>query len=270
VLLNLAVNARDAMPNGGTLTVVTANQTVTSADDAVAGPAPPTGKYARIRIADTGVGIPPDVLERVFEPFFTTKAPGEGTGLGLATVYGILSQAGGFANIQSVPGAGTAFVALLPATEDIPVVADKVPAAPQQDCHGVETILVVEDEEALREVTKRILTRNGYQVMAAGTGPEAIKIVEDFPQRVDLLLTDVIMPHLHGQEVAEQICAMRPGLRVIFMSGYAQPFITGGGTLDRDAVLITKPFTQAELLTRLREVLRSTEPRPAPVMKSPR
>jgi PAS domain S-box-containing protein len=254
VLMNLAVNARDAMPGGGTLTVHTVNHEVTAAGDPPPQAGPPPGRYARVRIADTGTGIPAEVLDRVFEPFFTTKAPGEGTGLGLATVYGIITQAGGFASINSAPGAGTAFIAFFPATEEIPVVPD-TPALSPVNQHGRGTVLVVEDEDALREVTRRILARSGYRVLTAGSGPEALKVAEDFHDDIDLLLTDVIMPYLHGQELAEQLIATRPGLRVVYMSGYAQPFVTGEGTLDRDTVLVTKPFMPAELLARIGEVL---------------
>jgi PAS domain S-box-containing protein len=254
ILMNLAVNARDAMPDGGTLTVHTTNHEVTAAAGTPSRPAPPAGRYVRIRVADTGTGIPPEVLDRVFEPFFTTKAPGEGTGLGLATVYGIITQAGGFATINSAPGAGTAFVVLLPQTAEAPALPDE-PVAPNAPHRGQETILVVEDEEALREVTRRILTRSGYRVLSAGTGPEALKIAEGFHGEIDLLLTDVIMPYMHGRELAQQITATRSGLRVIYMSGYAQPFITGEGSLHRDTVLITKPFTRTDLLARVGEVL---------------
>ncbi|MEV0899035.1 PAS domain S-box protein [Actinoplanes sp. NPDC049802] len=254
VLVNLAVNARDAMPGGGTLTVHTGNRQI-GADEAerMRPPASP-GRYVRLRVADTGTGIPPDVLERVFEPFFTTKAPGEGTGLGLATVYGIVTQAGGYATLQSRIGAGTAFIALFPATDEAPIKA-VVPVTPAQPQRGGETILIVEDEDALRAVTERILTRNGYRVLSAGGGPEAIKIAENPATHIDLLLTDVIMPNMHGQELAECVRHLRPEIPVVYMSGYAQPFITGEGTLEPNTILITKPFTQAELIEHLREAL---------------
>ncbi|GIE80251.1 hypothetical protein Aph02nite_62010 [Actinoplanes philippinensis] len=254
VLVNLAVNARDAMPGGGTLTVHTGNQELAADEAARMRPPVPAGRYVRLRVADTGTGIPPDVLERVFEPFFTTKPPGEGTGLGLATVYGIITQAGGYATVQSTVGAGTVVAALLPVTQELPA-AVSTPAGPAQLQRGGETILIVEDEEALRAVTERILTRNGYHVVSAGGGPEALKIVQDAAQHIDLLLTDVIMPHMHGRQLAEHVRDARPGLPVVFMSGYAQPFITGESTLEPNTILITKPFAQAELLERLREAL---------------
>ncbi|GAA0571914.1 PAS domain S-box protein [Paractinoplanes ferrugineus] len=262
ILVNLAVNARDAMPGGGTLSVHTRNMDLPhdGADRTL--PALPAGRYARVRIADTGHGIPADVLDRVFEPFFTTKPAGQGTGLGLATVYGIISQAGGYATIQSTPGAGTAFIIALPATDEaMPATGDPAHHTPatepttRQPPRAGETILVVEDEEALREVTARILSRNGYQVIAAADGPQAIKICQDVAQPVSLVLSDVVMPRMNGAELAEQIHQIRPDVKVLFMSGYAQPFATGKGVLDADTVLITKPFSQAELIDRIRETL---------------
>jgi PAS domain S-box-containing protein len=254
VLVNLAVNARDAMPGGGTLTVHTGNQDLGADEAARMRPPVPAGRYVRLRVADTGTGIPPDVLKRVFEPFFTTKAPGKGTGLGLATVYGIITQASGYAVLHSAVGAGTVVTALLPVTEELPATIT-VPAGPVRHQRGGETILVVEDEDALRAVTERILTRNGYHVLSAEGGPEALKIVQDATRHIDLLLTDVVMPHMHGRELAEHVREARPGLPVVYMSGYAQPFITGEGTLEPNTILITKPFTQPELLERLREAL---------------
>ncbi|MEU4626252.1 PAS domain S-box protein [Actinoplanes sp. NPDC023801] len=254
VLVNLAVNARDAMPGGGTLTVLTGNHEVTADESRRMRPPVPPGRYVCLRIADTGTGIPPEVLERVFEPFYTTKAPGEGTGLGLATVYGIITQAGGQADVSSTVGSGTVVTALLPVTDELPATIT-APAGPAQLQRGGETILVVEDEEALRAVTERILTRNGYHVLSAGGGPEALKIAQDPARHIDLLLTDVVMPQMHGRELAEQVRNARPGLPIVYMSGYAQPFITGEGTLEPNTILITKPFTQAELLERLREAL---------------
>ncbi|GIE27281.1 hypothetical protein Ait01nite_003260 [Actinoplanes italicus] len=254
VLVNLAVNARDAMPGGGTLTVHTGNHEVTAEESRRMRPPAPPGRYVCLRVADTGSGIPPEVLERVFEPFFTTKPPGEGTGLGLATVYGIVTQAGGHASVYSTVGAGTVVTALFPITEERPAAVPAL-AGPAQLQRGGETILVVEDEEALRAVTERILTRHGYHVLSAGGGPEALKVALDPSCHIDLMLTDVVMPQMHGRQLAEHVRDARPGLPVVYMSGYAQPFITGEGTLEPNTILITKPFTQAELLERLREAL---------------
>jgi PAS domain S-box-containing protein len=262
VLVNLAVNARDAMPDGGTLSIDAGNTVI---DETAAAARPPLrpGRHVKLRVSDTGTGIPPEVAERVFEPFFTTKPKGQGTGLGLATVYGIITQAGGHADIDSCSDAGTTFTALLPATDQKPGrPEDPVLATPSR--RGEETVVVVEDEEALREVTRRILTRHGYSVLTAADGPEAIKIVERRTEPVDLLLTDVIMPHMLGEELAVTVRALRPDIRVLYMSGYAQPMLASRGTLDPGVILVEKPFSEAALLDRVREVLdRPAAPSPA-------
>jgi PAS domain S-box-containing protein len=256
VLVNLAVNARDAMVGGGTLTVHTGNHDLGPEEAARIRPPGKPGRYVRLRVSDTGSGIPPEVLERVFEPFFTTKPPGEGTGLGLATVYGIITQAGGHTVLDSAVGSGTVVTALLPVTDEQPAIAASSSAiALAQLPRGGETILVVEDEEALRAVTERILTRNGYHVLGAESGLAALGIAADPNLHIDLLLTDVVMPRMNGRQLAEQLRDLRPGVPVVYMSGYAQPFISGEGTLEPNTILITKPFTQAELLERLREAL---------------
>ena len=252
VLVNLAVNARDAMPSGGTLTIDTENIEVD--EDYAAGRVDlRSGRYVRLRVSDTGTGIERDVLEHVFEPFFTTKPKGEGTGLGLATVYGIIKQAGGHAQIYSEVGMGTTFSALLPATENISSADEQATMILRGGRH--ETVLVVEDEDALREVTRRILTRNGYQVIAAASGSEAIALATKHPGEIDLLLTDVIMPQMLGKEVAERVAALRPGLRVLYTSGYAQSVLDSKGRLEAGVALLEKPFTESMLLTKLREVL---------------
>jgi two-component system, cell cycle sensor histidine kinase and response regulator CckA len=253
VLVNLAVNARDAMPDGGTLGIETANVSI----DRGTTPARPElqpGRYVQIRVSDTGTGIAPEIAERVFEPFFTTKPKGQGSGLGLATVYGIVTQVSGYVWVDSVPGAGTTFTVTLPATDQC-VEAPPGEAAPRNHTRGGETVLVVEDEDALREVTRRILSRNGYEVLTAANGPEALKIVEHTGQRIDLLLTDVIMPHMLGKELAGRMRELRPGLRVLYMSGYAQPVLASQGTLDPGVILVEKPFSEAALLDHVSEVL---------------
>jgi PAS domain S-box-containing protein len=255
VLVNLAVNARDAMPDGGTLSIDTTNSTVTESS-AAGRSGVRAGRYVKLRVADTGTGIPPDIAERVFEPFFTTKAKGEGSGLGLATVYGIITQAGGYAQIASSPGAGTAFTAYLPATDQQPTPVEQ-PAPATQRSQGGETVLIVEDEEALREVTRRILARNGYPVLTAASGPEALKIAEHTAADIHLLLTDVIMPHMLGKELATKIRDHHPDIRVLYMSGYAQPVLASQGTLDPGVTLVEKPFSEVSLIERIREVLDS-------------
>jgi len=252
VLVNLAVNARDAMPGGGKLTIDTANVTV---DEAYAegrpGLAP--GRYARLRVSDTGTGIPPEVLARVFEPFFTTKPKGKGTGLGLATFYGIITGVGGYPQIYSEPGLGTTITGLLPATSEDAAASAAAPAAAPRG-RG-ETILLVEDKASLQQLTSRILTRNGYQVLAARTAAEAPGIAAEAGQPIDLLLTDVVMPEMLGNEVARRVNAVRPAVPVLYMSGYAQPVLDTHGILSGQIDLLEKPFSKATLLTRVRRAI---------------
>jgi PAS domain S-box-containing protein len=253
VLVNLAVNARDAMPDGGTLSIHTTNHAIDETD-ITRHPGLRPGPHVKLRVADTGTGIPPEIAERVFEPFFTTKPKGEGTGLGLATVYGIITQAGGHAELTSAPAAGTAFTIFLPATDQQPGPA-RQPVRAGARSSGGETVLIVEDEEALREVTRRILTRNGYHVLTAANGPEALKVAEHSTSGIHLMLTDVIMPHMLGKELAAAICDLYPGTRVLYMSGYAQPVLASQGTLDPGVTLVEKPFSESGLLDRVRAVL---------------
>ncbi|HEU5109569.1 MAG TPA: PAS domain S-box protein [Micromonosporaceae bacterium] len=252
VLVNLAVNSRHAMPGGGTLAIETDNVTLDAAF-AARHPGLQPGRFVRLRVGDTGMGMRPEVLAQAFEPFFTTKPKGEGTGLGLATVYGIVTQAGGHVEIYSEPGLGTTVTAFVPATDQAPEVTEprEVRLRPGQG----ETVLLVEDEEAMREVTRRILERNGYDVVVAADGEHAIALASVRETRINLLLTDVIMPRLLGKEVAEQIRAVRPTLPVLYMSGYARPVLAEQGTLDPDVRLISKPFTEEGMLTAVREIL---------------
>jgi PAS domain S-box-containing protein len=243
VLVNLAVNARDAMPAGGRLGIDTA------VHDTAA------GRFVRVAVTDTGTGMPAEVVDRAFDPFFTTKPSGEGTGLGLATVYGIITQAGGTVTIDSAPGHGTTINVLLPATAEALPDAEAGPAERGLHGHG-QTVLVVEDEAALRQVTARILRRAGYTVIVAEDGATALKLAEEHPEPIDVLLTDVVMPGMVGTEVAARLAADRPRLKVLFMSGYAQPVLASHGTLDPDVCLIEKPFTGTELLRAVHDQLR--------------
>jgi CheY-like chemotaxis protein len=252
VLVNLAVNARDAMPNGGTLSIDTGNITV-DADTIAGGSSARKGRNVRLRVSDTGTGMPAEIAQHVFEPFFTTKPEGSRTGLGLATAYGILTQADGDIRIYSEPGHGTTFIITLPVTAEAAArVAEPVPyrRAPRG-----ETVLVVEDEEALREVTRRIFARNGYQVITAANGQEALGIASGHPGEIHLLITDVIMPHMLGKEVAEKMRLIRPEIEVIFMSGYARPVLASQGRLDPGVGLVEKPFSEADLLAMAGQVL---------------
>jgi two-component system, cell cycle sensor histidine kinase and response regulator CckA len=252
ILVNLAVNARDAMPDGGMLRIDTANMQVDEEYAASRQELSP-GPHIRLRVSDTGIGMTPEVLERVFDPFFTTKPPGQGTGLGLATVYGIVQQAGGRAQLYSEPGVGTTFTALLPATEQEQQAATECAAEPRQTVGG-ETILLVEDEQALRDVTERILAASGYKVITAANGPDAIAAAQDC-ERIDLLLTDVIMPQMPGPQLAERMCEERSTLKVLFMSGFAQPILDSTETLKHGVMLIEKPFSGSALLAKIDQVL---------------
>jgi PAS domain S-box-containing protein len=256
ILVNLAVNARDAMPGGGTLSIDTTNAEL-GPDDVTAGPLEP-GRHVRLRVSDTGSGMPPEVIERAFEPFYTTKPQGSGTGLGLATVYGIATAAGGDVRLYSEAGIGTTITIVLP-TVDAPAGPDITPAEPVLPAAAGprphETILMVEDEDALRQVIGRILTRAGYHVLPADSGAQAIQLAETGPTPIDLLLTDVIMPNMMGNEVAARIQAIRPGTPVLYMSGYAQPVLTENGTLQDGVAIVEKPFTSSELLHHVRGAL---------------
>jgi two-component system cell cycle sensor histidine kinase/response regulator CckA len=258
ILVNLAVNARDAMPTGGTLTIET-DDTALDTDQAAAWQLP-AGPYSLIRVTDTGTGMPQETIDRAFEPFYTTKPKGHGTGLGLATVYGIVVQADGRIRITSEPGHGTTITALLPVTDQRPDTLTPAPHRHTGRGRG-ETILLVEDEDALREVTRRILTRNGYTVITAANGAEALTAAAGTP-RIDLLLTDVIMPEMVGKDLADRIRALRPTTRVLFMSGYAQPILTSQGILDPTVTLVAKPFTEPDLLAEVRNTL-DAKPVPA-------
>ena len=252
VLVNLAVNARDAMPTGGVLTIETDNIDVDV--HAIAGGSNARlGRNVRLRVSDTGTGMTADVIKHVFEPFFTTKQVGAGTGIGLATVFGIIGQADGHILIFSEPGLGTTFTITLPVTAEIAV--SNANPLPYQSTTKGETILVVEDEPALREVTRRILTRHGYQVTTASNGLEALKIAGEHEGEIHLLLTDVVMPQMLGKEVAEKVALLQPGIEVLFMSGYARPVLASQGKLDSTVTLLEKPFSGADLIETVGQVL---------------
>ena len=257
ILVNLAVNARDAMPDGGVLRIDTANIDI---DERYAATRPELspGPHVRLRASDTGVGMSAETVHRAFDPFYTTKGPGEGTGLGLATVYGIIQQAGGRPQIYSEPGVGTTVTVLLPSTDQVVRSAETPARSMSRDC--VETILLVEDERALREVTQRILTAAGYRVIVAGDGVEALAVAEGHDEPIDVLLSDVIMPRLNGPQAAERLVALRPSIRVLLMSGFAEPILAHGGHLGEGVALIEKPFSGPALLTKLAQVLERREP----------
>jgi CheY-like chemotaxis protein len=253
VIINLVVNARDAVTDTGTVVVATDNVELDDevvALHAVANP----GRYVRVTVADDGEGMTPETVARAFEPFFTTKPKGQGTGLGLATVYGIVNQLDGYVGIYSEPGHGTAVRVYIPAAEGAPREASK-PVGPME-CGLGEVVLVVEDDEQMRSLTSRILSKGGYAVVAADRGSAALALLEDPAARVDLLLSDVVMPEMSGQEVAERAAALRPGLPVLFMSGYAAGLVRPNATLPTGVDLLQKPFTQGSLLRAVAQALR--------------
>ncbi len=261
VIMNLVINARDAMPDGGRLTIGTGNH-----EQGAGGPLPP-GDYVVLTVTDSGSGIDAATKARLFEPFFTTKPQGKGTGLGLATVYGIVSQSGGQVQVESEPGHGSTFRVILPrgpvvaapVPRPMPVVRDKVAG-------GGETILLVEDESAVREVARRILEASGHRVLAAGSGDEALRVCREHAGELHLLLTDVVMPQMSGPECGAAAQRLRPGLRLLFMSGYAEEAIASQGVLQPGTPLLGKPFSAAELIRLVRVVLDDPAP---PVLAAP-
>jgi signal transduction histidine kinase len=252
VIMNLVVNARDAMPTGGRLTIATSNATL---DDGYArdhaGVTP--GDYVMLSVSDTGLGMDKATQARVFEPFFTTKERGKGTGLGLSTVFGIVKQSGGHIWLYSEPGGGTTFRVYLPRIHGDPDAIGRASVGPPRG--GSETILLVEDDEQIRRVASVILKRAGYDVLIARNPGEALSVSEHHPTKVHLLLTDVVMPKLNGRQVAERIRAMRPDIRVLFMSGYTGDAILHHGVLNAGVAFLQKPIAPDSLMRKVREVL---------------
>ncbi len=253
VIMNLAINARDAMPDGGTVTIETGNVTL---DDAYAGQHVSVipGEYVMLAVSDTGCGMDAKTQSRIFEPFFTTKPAGRGTGLGLSTVYGIVKQTGGNIWLYSEPGKGTTFKIYLPAIAALPEDIGKVAPA-EAPRRGAGTVLVVEDDEQLRRLTHRALDAQGYTVLVADRGGTALDIARRHKGEIDLLLTDVIMPDTNGRKLAETIQAARPGMRVLYMSGYPDGAIASHGMLEPGVAYLAKPFTTEAITRRVREVL---------------
>jgi len=253
VIMNLAINARDAMPDGGTVTIETGNVTL---DDAYAGQHVSVipGEYVMLAVSDTGCGMDAKTQSRIFEPFFTTKPAGRGTGLGLSTVYGIVKQTGGNIWLYSEPGKGTTFKVYLPAIAALPEDIGKVAPA-EAPRRGAGTVLVVEDDEQLRRLTHRALDAQGYTVLVADRGGTALDIARRHKGEIDLLLTDVIMPDTNGRKLAETIRAARPGMRVLYMSGYPDGAIASHGMLEPGVAYLAKPFTTEAITRRVREVL---------------
>ena len=250
ILVNLAVNARDAMPDGGTLTIETADVQIDTTDAAHVA----AGRYVMLRVSDTGCGMGEETQARIFEPFFTTKEQGKGTGLGLATVYGAVKQLGGQVRVSSQPNRGTTFTIYLPETDEsleAPVQAGLLEATQV----GKETVLVVKDNEHTLAFTGRVLRRAGYNIIEAATPAEALEISSHFDGPIDLVLTDMIMPGMNGSQVGDRIQAMRPQAKVLYMSGFASGRVSDGGLVEPTVALISKPFAADELLRQVRQML---------------
>jgi signal transduction histidine kinase len=252
IVMNLAVNARDAMPKGGTLTIETA---IVELDEHYAkthlSVAP--GSYVVLTVTDTGVGMTPQVQACLFEPFFTTKAIGKGTGLGLATVHGIVLQSGGSVAVESEVGSGTAFKVFIPQANAVEIVT-AAPATSDRPLAGTETVLIVEDAEGLLELARRLLLRQGYTVLVAHNADDAMQLFNGSAP-IDLVLTDVVMPGTSGLELTRQMVEQRPGLKVVYMSGYTEEAIVHHGILDPGIAFLHKPFTSETLGHKIREVL---------------
>jgi two-component system cell cycle sensor histidine kinase/response regulator CckA len=253
VVLNLAVNARDAMPDGGKLLIQTANVTLDSAYTHHH-PGARAGSYVMLRVTDTGTGIDPEIQSQIFEPFFTTKERDKGTGLGLATVYGVVKQSGGYIAVDSEKGKGASFSVYLPRLEQ-PAVHSSLAVAAPMDTRGSETILLVEDAEPLRKLAAMFLKESGYRILSAPDGQQALHIARQHPGPIHLLLTDVVMPGMNGRVLGERLATTQPGMKVLYMSGYTDSFIAGHGVLEPGTHLLHKPFTQETLTRKVRELL---------------
>ena len=256
VVLNLSVNARDAMPSGGTITISTANVDFAAPEDRD-GYTVPAGRYARIGFADTGCGMDEETKARMFEPFFTTKERGKGTGLGLASVYGIVKQNDGHIRAHSAPGRGTSFEVYFPAREEDPDPSTGKIAAPASPLPGGagETILLVEDEEAVRRMMAEGLQRDGYSVLAAGNAPEAISLLERHPGPIGMLLTDLMLPGMNGMELARRLMPSHPGMKVLFISGYTEEEVGKFVRKEHGTAFLQKPVTPSVVSRKVREVL---------------
>src|SRR5260221_8531962 len=253
VIMNLAVNSRDAMPKGGRFTIETSNVELDSLYRAMH-PIVQPGKYVLLAVSDNGVGMDADTQAHIFEPFFTTKEQGKGTGLGLATVYGVVKQSGGFIWVYSELGRGTTFKIYLPRVDE-PAASIPVVHIPASLARGTETVLLTEDESDVREVAREFLESAGYTVLEAASGDAALEVSAAHRGTIDLLLTDMVMPGITGQELARKMRVLRDGIRVIYMSGYSEHAAGEAAKCDAAAVVLTKPFSRSVLLRTVRDIL---------------
>jgi CheY-like chemotaxis protein len=261
IIMNLAVNARDAMPTGGKLKIRTANFEIDQAYTRNH-PGSKAGNYVLLAVTDTGTGMDAETLTHMFEPFFTTKERGKGTGLGLATVYGIVKQSNGYIWVDSAPGKGASFEIYLPRHAGQPAHEQELDS--EEQLRGSECILLVEDAEPLRKLAKSFLETAGFRVLSAGSGEEALEVAARFGGIFDLLLTDVVMPGMNGRVLAEQLLPRQPGMKVLYVSGYTDSFIAGHGVLETGTHLLHKPFTDEVLIRKVRQVLdHGKQPPPA-------
>jgi two-component system cell cycle sensor histidine kinase/response regulator CckA len=263
VIINLAVNARDAMPGGGTLTIRTAN--VRSAQAQRRGhEVMPAGDYVLVEVTDTGVGIPGGNLARIFDPFFSTKELGSGTGLGLSTVYGIVKQTGGFVFVDSYPGRGAVFEIYLPRCEPTDALMNARPegneALAGKDLTGCGTVLLVEDEDPVRKFGARALRNKGYKVIEAESGEAALDLIRNAAEKIDLLITDVVMPRLDGPGLVREVREIRSDIKVIFISGYAEDAFRQRLDSDSDIDFLPKPFSLKQLATKVKDVIGDSPP----------
>jgi two-component system, cell cycle sensor histidine kinase and response regulator CckA len=253
VIMNLAVNARDAMPGGGRLTLATRNATVDATGAAGEAGLEP-GAYVVLSVADTGTGLSPEVMPHLFEPFFTTKEEGKGTGLGLATVYGIVKQSGGHISPRTRAGRGTIFSVYLPRLEEEAAALEEVEST-DRTVNGTESILLVEDNQSVRELARKVLENGGYRVAAARLPAAALALAANAALAIDLLVTDMVMPGMNGRELSERICALRPGAKVLLVSGYIDNAFLPADGLGAGTAFLQKPFTPHGLLRAVRDVL---------------
>jgi len=257
VLINLAVNARDAMPQGGTLTITTFTAEL-DATSIGAQPDVQPGRYAAFSVTDSGIGMNKDTLSKLFEPFFTTKEAGKGTGLGLSIVHGVVKQSGGHILVSSEPGLGTTFTIYLPCVEQpAEILQSQVPMPAASS--GCETVLVVEDEAQVLTLERSILEARGYKVLTASHGKEAMRISQEYPEPIHLLVTDLILPHMNGREVARHLLPARPSMKVLYVSGYPDDTLVNAGLTRHQTSFLQKPFTSDALLCIVRKVLEERE-----------